>query len=253
MQYAIITGESRGFGAEIAKQFIQKNVNVIGISRHQNETLKQTAEEAQIDYTHYACDLSDQAQLDNCLTDICDSIEEQDIHQLYVVNNAGMIEPVDTVGQLNPEKVSQHVAVNLVAPILITNKLIELVNRQHIHLTLINITSGAAERSVHGWSTYSSGKAGLNRFTETVALEQEKQDQNHVIFSFSPGVMDTEMQGEIRSASKDEFAEVEKFKELKEAGKLESPETVAAVLFDLLQKPDEIENGRVYKLYDLLK
>ncbi|ARI78161.1 (S)-benzoin forming benzil reductase [Halobacillus mangrovi] len=250
MQYAIVTGASRGLGEAVAHQLIEKNVNIIAVSRSENEKLKKKAEERKVDYYHLSCDLSDPAQLEDGLDRIVDIAFHDDTHYVYVVNNAGVIEPIDTIGNFASADVQKHVQVNLTAPILIINRCIKEANQKDINTFVINITSGAAERPVHGWSTYSSTKAAINRFTETLALEQE--GNGHKILAYSPGVMDTDMQGEIRSASEDEFADVDKFKQMKEEGKLRSPDEVAAVLMDLINQPDEIENGKVYKLYDLV-
>ncbi|WP_226576613.1 (S)-benzoin forming benzil reductase [Halobacillus litoralis] len=251
MQYAVITGISRGLGEAVAKQFIEKGVNIIGVSRSENDQLNASAEDAGVRYSHVSCDLSDPEQLEEGLKAISSYVFEETTEYVYLINNAGVVEPIDTVGRLNPETVTKHMQVNVTAPILLVNHLLPIANKHHIPMGIINITSGAAEKTIHGWSTYSSSKAAINRFTETLALEQKEQE--HLILAYSPGVMDTEMQEDIRSSSEEAFADVEKFRKLKEEGSLRSPEKVAEVLMDLISKPEQIENGKVYKLYDLVK
>lgn len=250
MQYAIVTGASRGLGEAVAQQLIEKNVNIISVSRSENERLKTWAEERKVGYHHVSCDLSDLRQLEEGLEEIVRIAFHEETHYIYVINNAGVIEPIDTVGQFEPSAVQKHIQVNLTAPILLINRCLKEAEQKDIKASIINITSGAAERSVHGWSTYSSTKAAINRFTQTLALEQE--GKGHIIIAFSPGVMDTDMQSEIRSSSEESFADVEKFREMKEKGSLRSPDEVASVLMDLINQPKEIENGKVYKLYDLI-
>ncbi len=251
MHYAIITGDSRGLGEAIAKQFIGKNVNIVGISRTHNKSLEKAAQDSKVDYTHISCDLSQTESVANCLDEVTSHVFHEETHYVYLVNNAGVIDPIDTVGNLNADELQNHLQINLAVPMQFFNRFLKEANAADISTMLINITSGAAERSVHGWSVYSSAKAAINRFTETAALEQE--ENNHIIFAFSPGVVDTDMQGRIRASSEEEFADVSKFKQLKEEGKLRSPETVAAVLMDLLNNPKTIESGKVYKLYDLIE
>ncbi|MBA2174620.1 (S)-benzoin forming benzil reductase [Halobacillus locisalis] len=250
MQYAIVTGASRGLGEAIARQLMEKNVNVIALSRNENAALKTLAEERGVSYEHISCDLSDQHDLDEALEQIVRIAFHEDTHYVYVVNNAGVIEPIDTVGSLDPGAIRTHIQVNLTAPIMLVNRIIGEANDREVHTSIINVTSGAAEKTIHGWSTYSSTKAAINRFTETLALEQE--GKGHIILAYSPGVMDTEMQSEIRSASEEAFADVDKFKKMKEEGALRSPDEVAAVLMDLINQPKKIVNGKVYKLYDLI-
>ncbi|RWZ55271.1 (S)-benzoin forming benzil reductase [Halobacillus fulvus] len=251
MQYAVITGASRGLGEAIAHQLMEKNVNIISVSRKDNEKLKKDAEKFHVSYEHIPCDLSEPSQIDELLPAVAEKVFHEGTHYVYLVNNAGVIEPIETIGELDAKAVQKHIQINLTAPILLTNQFVKLANEQDVKMGIINITSGAAERAVHGWSTYSSTKAAINRFTDTLALEQE--GQGHTIFAYSPGVIDTDMQGEIRSSSEKAFAEVEKFKQLKEEGALRSPAEVAGILMNLLQEPKKIENGKVYKLYDLVK
>ncbi|MFD2924423.1 (S)-benzoin forming benzil reductase [Halobacillus naozhouensis] len=252
MQYAIVTGDSRGLGEAIAQQFLEKSIHVIGVSRHANEQLSQLADRYERNYTHVACDFSDQNQLGKGINEVMRHATKGDAHSIYLVNNAGVIEPIDTVGNFHVKDVSRHFMVNVTAPIMFTNSLLKEANEHDIKTSIINITSGAAEKSVHGWSVYSSSKAAMNRFTETTALEQEMAGHEHKIFAYSPGVVDTDMQKEIRSSKESAFADLDKFKSLKEEGKLNSPKTVAAVLMDLLDDYSSIESGQVYKLYDLI-
>ncbi|MCA0969726.1 (S)-benzoin forming benzil reductase [Halobacillus litoralis] len=251
MQYAIVTGDSRGLGEAVAKQLIEKNVNVIGVSRSENNTLKSHAEERQVEYHHVTCDLSNPSEMDAALDEIVQIAFTERTHYVYVVNNAGMVEPIETVGNLEADQTAKHIQLNLTAPILLTNRFIQEADKHDIQMAVINVTSGAAEKTIHGWSVYSSTKAAINRFTKTLALEQE--GNGHVIIAYSPGVMDTDMQEEIRSSSEDAFRDVEKFKQMKEEGALRSPTEVAAVLLDLLNDPHDIDNGEVYKLYDLIE
>src|SRR5699024_6696796 len=75
-----------------------------------------------------------------------------------------------------------------------------------------NISSGAADRPMYGWSAYCSSKASIDMYTKTLALEQKALGTNHKVFAFSPGIMDTEMQEKIRSSSPQQLANVDTFK-----------------------------------------
>ncbi|MFD1017696.1 (S)-benzoin forming benzil reductase [Thalassobacillus hwangdonensis] len=253
MLYAIVTGDSRGFGEQIAKQFMEKGVHVIGISRKINESLKKQAEEQNLYYEHYSCDLSEPGAIKECMEKWQGDVFNNETNHVYLINNAGMIQPINMVGNLDADQMTKHLNLNMLAPMLLTDHLIRLGDKSDTSLTVVNITSGAAEKSMKGWSVYSSAKSGLNRFTKTAAEEQEQKSANaHTVIAFSPGVMDTGMQGEIREASEDQFADVKKFRQLKEEGKLQGPNTIAALLMDLLNNPNDLETGKVYKAYDLL-
>ncbi|MFC7320129.1 (S)-benzoin forming benzil reductase [Halobacillus campisalis] len=252
MQYAIVTGDSKGLGQAIATEFIEKGIHVIGVSRTYNHSLEQLAKEKEADYSHIRCDFSDTDDLAQGIDKVMYLAFQKDSEMVYLVNNAGVIDPIETVGNLEADTLYKHMQINVNTPILMMNRFLKEADEQGVTGRIINITSGAAEKSVHGWSVYSTGKAAINRFTETTALEQKEAGKEHLVIAFSPGVVDTDMQGEIRSADSSAFADVDKFKQLKEKGQLRSPETVAQVLMQLLEQ-QEIENGKVYKLYDLIE
>ena len=90
-------------------------------------------------------------------------------------------------------------------------------------------------------------------FTQTAALEAEERKRNELHIAFSPGIMDTDMQGEIRSTNEEDFIEVEKFRKYKEEGQLRSPEEAARILFKLIDDASKLKNGEVYRVYDLVK
>ncbi|GGF16427.1 short-chain dehydrogenase [Halobacillus andaensis] len=252
MKYAIVTGDSRGLGEAIAGQFLEKGIHVIGISRTYNEDLKDQADGKDVTYSHISCDLSDADDLTQGIDKVMYLAFQNDVDMVYLVNNAGVIDPIETVGNLETGLVNKHLQINLSTPILFINRLLKEANEQGVKAGIVNITSGAAEKTVHGWSVYSSGKAAINQFTATTAMEQEKAGKDHTIIAYSPGVVDTEMQGEIRAAAESAFADVDKFKKLKEEGQLRPPQEVARVLMDVLFNNESIENGKVYKLYDLI-
>lgn len=248
MDYAVITGVSRGFGESVAKQMIEQGKSVIGLSRSENKELQSFAEKHQVTYEHYTCDLSSENEIEKVFTQIIDYIKEQKADKVYVVNNAGIVEPIQKVGELPANEVVQHIHVNLIAPMLITNLFLQ--KCKEIEVTTVNITSGAASRAVYGWSMYGSSKAGLNYFTSTTALEQEKNNVPHKIVGFRPGVMDTDMQADIRSSSEEAFADVGKYKEYKEQGKLRDTDVVAKAMLRLLEQ--NFENGSIYHVNDVL-
>lgn len=249
MEYAVITGVSKGLGSSVAKQMIEKGIHIVGVSRSENEELRQYAETHRKSYVHFSCDLSSERELESVFSNIIDHLHIEEAEKVYVVNNAGVIEPIDQVGALAADEVINHIQVNLIAPMLITNMFYREMDSKEV--MIVNITSGAAERAVHGWSTYGSAKAGLNYFTETAALEQEQTNRKHKIVAFSPGIMDTDMQEEIRSSTLEAFAEVEKFKEFKEKGMLRDTDVVAQALLKLVFETS-FESGKVYHVNDLL-
>ena len=58
MSHAIVTGVSKGLGANIAELLLEAGVNVYGVSRNRNEHLADVAKEFNRTCKQYPCDLS---------------------------------------------------------------------------------------------------------------------------------------------------------------------------------------------------
>ncbi|MGM0902684.1 MAG: (S)-benzoin forming benzil reductase [Bacillota bacterium] len=251
MKYAIITGSSRGLGAAIAKRMLEENVSVIGVSRSQNEELKDLSSKNGVDYHFYTCNLASSTEISSVFQEISELVFNKQTDQVYLINNAGIIEPIETAGLFDDQAMITNIQVNLTAPIQICNLFLKRAKESNIPLSIANVTSGAAERPVHGWSLYCSTKAGLNMFTQTTGLELDNQQSPFKVIGYSPGIMDTEMQSTIRSSSEEAFAELDKFKDFKEKGMLRSTTVVANALVKLVLE-GQVENGKIYYVNDLL-
>ncbi|NIK11255.1 (S)-benzoin forming benzil reductase [Alkalibacillus almallahensis] len=252
MKYAIVTGASKGLGKEVAKNLMQSGYHVISVARQQQvDELEMLTQNNEPNYRHISGDLSNVDQIENIATSLAEQLNQQTVEELLIVNNAGMVTPMGPVGQLENETIAKHVTLNLTAPMMLINTLKAQVNPNR--LAVINITSGAAEKAIYGWNAYSSTKAAINQYTETAAVEASELGTNDLHIAFSPGVMDTDMQGEIRSATTDEFKDVDNFKQLKDNNQLRSPKEVADLLQNLINDQEQLENGRVYRVHDLIQ
>jgi benzil reductase ((S)-benzoin forming) len=118
----------------------------------------------------------------------------------------------------------RNIFVNLVAPMLLMRRFLRATEGVALLRRIVNISSGAARRPIAGWSAYCAAKAGLDMATRVVALEAPKVEAA----SLAPGVIDTAMQGVVRSASERDFPDVERFRRMKAEGELRSAEDVAA-------------------------
>ncbi|MGM0846765.1 MAG: (S)-benzoin forming benzil reductase [Bacillota bacterium] len=251
LAYAIITGASKGLGAAAAQQLLTEGLKVISVSRSENKELKEMAEKKNGSYLHYSCDLGNTSEVRTTFNAIAEVVFQEGEDNVYLINNAGMVNPIETAGSLDEEKIEANVNVNLLSPILISNIFLGKAEGIDSRLVIANVSSGAGSRPVHGWSIYCSTKAGINMFTQTTALELDERQSSHKIFAFSPGIMDTDMQSTIRSSSKSAFNDIDTFKKYKEEGKLRDAETVAAALIKVLVS-STIENGEIYQINDLL-
>jgi benzil reductase ((S)-benzoin forming) len=79
-------------------------------------------------------------------------------------------------------------------------------------------------------------------------IKEEHPDVN--MYSIAPGVVDTEMQRDIREVDAKDFADVDRFRSMKAEGELKSSEDVARVFVDLLENKEKTL-GTVFSLRDL--
>ncbi|WP_026569086.1 (S)-benzoin forming benzil reductase [Sediminibacillus sp. JSM 1682029] len=250
MELAIVTGASRGLGAALTKRLLLQGMNVIGISRKDNKELRETAEQYQEHYHYYTCDLANIQDVEKVFKQVADKAFDGTFEKVFLVNNAGVVSPIDTAGNYDVSALTNHIQVNQLAPMTTTSLLIAEAEKSSIPLVVVNVTSGAANRSVYGWSAYSSTKAAINRFTQTVALEQNAKETGNKAVLYDPGKMDTDMQGAIRSSSEEQFQDVEQFKQLKQENQLRGAEIVADHLVSVLNLGVRLESGKIYSIKD---
>src|SRR5690625_4099520 len=250
MKYAIITGTSKGLGASRAEKMIKAGVNVVGISRNENPVLEELASQSKVRYHHFRCNLTNVENLDRTFAKINDLVVKEDPELVYLINNAATVKPIDIASNQTIEAVQAHMQLNLIAPIITTSLLLKKARRKGIKTIIANVTSGAANRSTYGWSAYGSSKAGLNRFTETVALEQRELGTDNKVILLDPSIMDTNMQSDIRSTDEESFRDVNQFKQYKEENKLSDTADVANVFVTILLEDEQVVNGKYYSIKD---
>ncbi|WP_174616181.1 (S)-benzoin forming benzil reductase [Virgibacillus ihumii] len=248
MRYGVVTGVSKGLGESIAKILMESGIHVIGISRSENKSLKEAAQQNNVSFQHFPCDLGDVEAIEQTFADMSSLIFDEEPSMVYLVNNAAVLDPVDKSMNLDSRELAYHMQVNSLAPMVMTNLFLNKASEEEVPFIGVTITSGAAERPVYGWSAYCSTKASINMYTKTVALEQEELKTENKVIAFSPGIMDTQMQEKIRASNKDEFIEVDTFKDYKDRNLLKDTEAVGGVLVDILTDEGSIENGKIYNV-----
>lgn len=249
MKAAIITGASKGLGASLVKRFINEGTHVMGISRSGNDDLASLLD-ASGSYEHIRCDLGDIAALHKAILQVQERLSARDFHTIYVVNNAAVLQPIQPAQHIQVADLSYHFQVNAVAPMSLLNAILERYPHKKRTVLGVNITSGAADRAVFGWSAYCSTKASMNRYTQTVALEQAELQTGNKVIAFNPGIMDTDMQAVIRSTSEVAFKDVDTFKAYQTKNMLQNAEQVARILYMILLDSTHLENGKIYSVND---
>jgi benzil reductase ((S)-benzoin forming) len=227
MKNFIITGTSRGLGHAIARKILEdRNARVVGISR--SSTILHDH------YRHVHLDLSDIGKLQRQCEEIFQDINGAE--QAILINNAGSLGQVAYLGNLENENIHKAININLIAPAILTNEFIKKYKTRPIHKTVVSISSGAGKHAVDGWSIYCMSKAGLDMLAQVGAKEANIHHTDIKHFAISPGIVDTDMQHDIRNVSKDDFSRVEEFIEYKKENMLLSPEKMAEKFLHFLEE-----------------
>jgi benzil reductase ((S)-benzoin forming) len=243
MNYIIITGASKGLGHSIANGLVSKDNHLFCISRNRNETLINTAETGGCSLDYYEYDLSETAGLDGLMQSIFEKITVKDDDVIVLVNNAGIVTPVKPTDKSSSGEIVRNVTVNAIAPMILTSLFIKHTGDLNVGKRIINISSGAGKKPYYGWSAYCGSKAAIDLYTRCVSLEQQSREYPVKIISFAPGIVDTDMQKELRSATKQDFEQLERFIAYKNDGKLSTPEFVAGKVIELMFDKEFIDGG----------
>ena len=236
---AVITGGSRGIGAALVQQYAALGWQVKELSRSGEGP------------HHITCDFSNRSATRACVEELFSELASQSWEKIVVVNNAGMVGPVGPVNQTNSSGRYANIDVNFSAAVTLSGLFIKYFQFHPVDKYIVNISSGAAHQPRYGWSLYCAMKAALEMFSDTVALEQREEAYPVKSIIVNPGIIDTQMQKEIRDASKANFPDVQRFKAFKEDGLLASPEDVAEEIINILAAGPE--TGQTYSVTDKRK
>ena len=111
------------------------------------------------------------------------------------------------------------------------------------------ISSGASKYPIGSWSAYCVSKAGLDMWTRCLA--EEGQEDNISAISVAPGIVDTNMQKNIRHSNPDEFPLHPHFVDYHDSGQLVEPDVVAKQLLSLVTTHDIEQTGGRFDVREL--
>jgi len=233
---AFISGASRGIGAGMARRFSGLGMKLVLCSRSAPVLAECD------DVIARAVDVRDEEGIDRLVRD---AEERFGVIDLWI-NNAGVLDPVKPIRDVSAEAFREHLDINVVGVFIGMRAYIahrkRVADSAEGEGVLINVSSGAAWSAYQGWGAYCSGKAALERLSEVVA--EEEAGTGLRVHSIAPGVVDTPMQDLVRSAKIEDFSTVERFREMKREGALNSVEFVAdeflAIAFEPDRRPDSV-------------
>lgn len=222
MHLYIITGSSRGLGAALVQQLSATDHTVIGIARRTNPALQ--AEQWPLDL---AAPLPAAEHLQAWLR------THTGWQSATLINNAALLGEPGPLAASDLAGLSAALRVGLEAPALLSR--VFLAETAGVPTRrILNISSGLGRRAMAGSASYCAVKAGLDHLSRALALEEPEVG----IVSLAPGVIDTDMQVQLRGADPARFPEQTRFQGLKDGGQLQTAEATAAAIISFLLRPD---------------
>ena len=188
----VITGASRGIGAEAAGVFAAAGANVVLIART-SDAIENLAAEIGEQAIALTCDVASYASVEGAIAKAKETFGSVDI----LINNAGVIEPIAHLASADPDEWGTVIDINLkgvfngmraVLPMMIASG----------GGSILTISSGAALGPVEAWSHYCASKAAVKMLTECVHKENGADGIRAI--GLSPGTVATQMQVEIKAS-----------------------------------------------------
>jgi NAD(P)-dependent dehydrogenase (short-subunit alcohol dehydrogenase family) len=163
-----------------------------------------------------------------------------------LINNAGLVEPIASLAEVEPAQWEALLRVNLTGPLLLAQA--ALPHLRAAHGRIMNVSSGAGQNPRAAWGAYCTSKAALNMLTRVLALEEPEV----TTIAFRPGATDTPMQAVIRERGKDRMREADhaRFVGLYERGELFPPEQPGRALAVLALHADPAWSGEILHWQD---
>jgi benzil reductase ((S)-benzoin forming) len=234
----ILTGASRGLGRAMASQLLAPGTFLLTLSRKPDASLASEAAARGAQLEQWAVDVADAGDAAARLEGWLHGLGSARFTRATLINNAGIIGRVGPVDATNADTLAAVLRVNLEAPLLLTAAFLRATRGWAAPRRVLHISSGAGRRPIAGWTAYCAAKAGLDHATRVMALDEVHQPNPARLCSLAPGVIDTDMQGELRAADAAGFPDRAQFVQLKQTGNLASPEAAAARVFAFLERTD---------------
>lgn len=226
--WAVITGGGTGIGRALAAELAGQGMSVLVTGRRE-DALEDTRA---LDPEHIHVQSADVAEARG-REQLCAALPRE-ARVAYLVHNAGVLDPIGPIGGLEPQAWRRNMAVNLEAPLFLTQALLPRLDEGRI----MHVSSGAAHRPIAGWSAYCAAKAALYMLYR--CINAELNERRILCASLRPGVVDTPMQAHVREQSEERFPSVERFRTLKREGQLHPPQEVAKFMSWVLR---EVSDG----------
>ena len=243
----ILTGASRGMGQAMARQLLAPNRLLLCISRSADADLAARASSGGALLEQWQQDLADSIGAAQRLGQWLAELDRSGLASATLINNAGVIPRIGPLDQCPPNDLANALRVGLEAPMQLTAAFLRETGRWvdagwRGPRKVLNISSGLGRRAMAAQAPYCAAKAGMDHFTRCSALDEAERPHGARLVSLAPGVIDTDMQVQLRGGDPAGFPDRDRFVELQRQGQLSSPEEAAQRVLAWLDRPDFGQN-----------
>jgi NAD(P)-dependent dehydrogenase (short-subunit alcohol dehydrogenase family) len=234
----IITGASRGLGLGLAAQLLERGHRVLTLQRTPHTGLAAQAERLGRRLEQWSVDLTEPTQAAARLKAWVQALSRTQVASLHLINNAALLVEPGPLAAADPGAVSAALRTSLEAPLLLTGAFLAASADLTVTRKVLNISSGLGRFAMAGSAVYCAAKAGMDHFSRALALEEAERPHGARIVSLAPGVIDTDMQVQLRGADPARFSSQGRFAGLKAQGQLDSADAAAAKVLACLDAED---------------
>ncbi|MEQ4617550.1 MAG: SDR family oxidoreductase [Corticimicrobacter sp.] len=232
---ALITGASRGIGAELARRLSRDGFAVaINYATRSTDAQALVAEIEQAGGTAISVQ-ADVSRADE-VTRLFDEVEKRLGRIAILVNNAGILQ-TSALADTSDALFARHFAINVQG---VFNTLREAAHRLETGGRIINLSTTALALNLPGYGIYNGTKAAVEAFTRVFAKELRGRDIT--VNAVAPGPVATElfMQGKT-----DE--QIQAFAKMPPLERLGQPEDIAHIVAFLAGPESAWVNGQVLR------
>jgi len=183
----LVTGSSRGIGAEMIKAFDQRNatcvVNYVADPAGQNKSDAEGVAKAMKNPLVVECDVTRPEQVEAMMKQIQERHGGLDI----LINNSGIIRD-RTMKKMSIEEFESIIRVNLTGTFIVIQKAMAILRENG---RVVNLSSVSGQMGLFGQANYSSSKAAIIALTKVSARELARQ--KITVNAIAPGFIDVGM------------------------------------------------------------
>lgn len=237
VRHALVTGATSGIGRAIAMHLAERGVAVVGSGRRRMDAagLPQGLTILQRDLTrpHDVASLFEEASA------ILGPIDT-------VVHSVGHEYPISLLADADLATIPDALTALVASPAMVLAAALRTVPRDEPSRILL-VSSGAALRPLPGRTLYGASKAAVNQLVRSVSVEVG--DRPVAVAAIMPGRVDTPMQRRLVRAAQDAPDEL-RLQEFRSMDGVSAPSTVAAAVWEVLQRPVDQLNGAILRFRD---